>query len=229
MFAKIKEKEKAIKLRKEGLSYREILKEIPVAKSTLSLWLRSVGLSERQKQRLTDKKMASIKRGWAAWHNIKLATKNKIIEDAKKQIDKISKKELRLIGIALYWCEGHKEKKKCVQAELSNSDPLLIKIFLKWLFEICEIPKSELYFRIFLHESSRHRLDIVRKFWSDATGFSLCNFQKVSWKKNKVRTKRTNIGENYFGLLRVTVKKSGNLNRKIQGWIKGICESCRVV
>ncbi|MDD3728951.1 MAG: hypothetical protein PHH50_01355 [Candidatus Pacebacteria bacterium] len=55
MTQKIKEKEKAIKLRKKGLSYNDILKEIPVAKSTLSLWLRDVGLSKRQRQKLTEK------------------------------------------------------------------------------------------------------------------------------------------------------------------------------
>jgi transposase len=56
MVVKFKEKETAIELRRQGYSYSEILKKIPVAKSTLSLWLRSVGLAERQKQRLTEKK-----------------------------------------------------------------------------------------------------------------------------------------------------------------------------
>jgi intein-encoded DNA endonuclease-like protein len=37
MLAKFKEKEVAIELRKQGYSYSEILKKIPVAKSTLSL------------------------------------------------------------------------------------------------------------------------------------------------------------------------------------------------
>jgi len=49
MIFKFKEKEKAIKLRKRGFSYSEILREIPVAKSTLSLWLRSVGLAKKQR------------------------------------------------------------------------------------------------------------------------------------------------------------------------------------
>ena len=45
---KVRSKEKAIKLRRRGYSYREIMREIPVAKSTLSEWLRSVGLSKHQ-------------------------------------------------------------------------------------------------------------------------------------------------------------------------------------
>jgi hypothetical protein len=56
-------KEKAIQLRKKGLSYREIMAQVPVAKSTISLWLRSVGLSKRQWQRLTKKKLAGIQKG----------------------------------------------------------------------------------------------------------------------------------------------------------------------
>ena len=60
MLAKLKEKQKAIKFRRKGLSYSEILKKIPVAKSTLSLWLRTVRLAKRQKQRLTEKRLAAI-------------------------------------------------------------------------------------------------------------------------------------------------------------------------
>jgi transposase len=63
MAVKFKEKETAIELRKQGYSYSEILKRVPVAKSTLSLWLRSVGLAERQKQRLSEKKESGTIKG----------------------------------------------------------------------------------------------------------------------------------------------------------------------
>jgi hypothetical protein len=49
MIPKFTEKEKAIKLRKSGATYSEVLREVPVSKSTLSLWLRDVGLSKTQK------------------------------------------------------------------------------------------------------------------------------------------------------------------------------------
>ena len=66
MIEKTQEKQRAITLRKQGLSYNEILKKVPVSKSSLSLWLRSVGLAKEQKQRLTEKKLTSMKRGWEA-------------------------------------------------------------------------------------------------------------------------------------------------------------------
>lgn len=57
---------KAILLRKKGFSYSEILQQVPVAKSTLSLWLRSVHLAKKQKQQLTQKKLLAIQKGWEA-------------------------------------------------------------------------------------------------------------------------------------------------------------------
>ena len=79
-------KEKALILRKEGSSYNEILMQVPVAKSTLSLWLRSVGLSKVQKQRLTDKKRASRERGWKAWNKIRVEKSQFIKQLAKEEI-----------------------------------------------------------------------------------------------------------------------------------------------
>ncbi len=222
--SKIKEKEKAINLRKSGYSYTEILRKIPVAKSTLSLWLRSIGLSKRQKQRLTKKKLIAMKRGWESCHKRRLEITGLIKDEARKEISRISRRDLWMIGIALYWAEGHKEKTKSSLTELGNSDPYLIKIFLKWLRKICKISKKDINFWLFLHETSRERLLEVQKYWAKATGFKIENFQKVSWKKHKINTKRKNIGENYYGLLRIIVKRSVNLNRKIAGWIEGICE-----
>jgi len=62
---KADEQKRAIGFRKKGLTYNEILKRVPVAKSTLSLWLREVGLAKRQRQRLTEKRKAAQLRGTA--------------------------------------------------------------------------------------------------------------------------------------------------------------------
>src|SRR3989344_7141328 len=103
MAIKESEKTKAIELRKKGFSYVEILKSVPVAKSTLSLWLRSVGLSKKQKQRLTEKKLSSMQRGWTKWRNQRIDLTEKIKKSARRDVRKISERELWLIGIALYW------------------------------------------------------------------------------------------------------------------------------
>ena len=60
------EKIRAIKLRREGLSYREIRKHVPVAKSTLSLWLKNIPLKEKDRKRLYTKQIYSLSLGSAS-------------------------------------------------------------------------------------------------------------------------------------------------------------------
>ena len=51
---KKQEKEKAIALRKQGLSVNKIAKEVGASKSTVSLWVRDIKLTDEQKQQLKD-------------------------------------------------------------------------------------------------------------------------------------------------------------------------------
>lgn len=231
MQSKILEKNKAIELRKQGLSYSEILERIPVAKSTLSLWLKSVKLANSQKQELTDKKLAGMRRGWEACHKKRILITETIKSAAEKEVSELTKRELWLIGVALYWGEGSKEKDSRPGSgiKFSNSDPRMIKIFLKWLLEIVQEKQEKIYFEIYIHENCKNRLDQIISYWSDCTGFLRDNFTRIYFKKNKINTKRENIGKNYYGLLRVGVKSSSALQRKIDGWISGIYKYCEIV
>lgn len=228
---KLNLKEKAISLRKAGLSYSEILKQIPVAKSTLSLWLRSVGLSNKQKQRLTEKKLASMRRGSIAKKNQRIQLSEKIKKESRAEIKSVNKKELLLIGAALYWAEGSKEKEHNISQGIifSNSDPFMIKLFLKWLKEIVKIKINDISPEIYIHENSKNNIKKVIKYWSRIINISDTEFRHIYFKKNKISTKRKNIDRNYYGLLRIRVRKSTNLNRKISGWIEGILVNCGVV
>ena len=227
MIPKIQEKEKAILLRKEGFSYTEILEQVPVAKSSLALWLQSVGLSKKQKQRLTDKKLASARRGALKKKEDRIFRTKIIKESAEKDVGKLTEREKWLIGIALYWAEGSKEKewRPGSSAQFINSDPLMIRFFISWLLKICKSPENMLVFDIFLHENHKHRVGEVVEYWSSQTGFSQNYFQHIYYKKNKVHTKRKNTGKSYFGILKINIKASSSLNRRISGWTAGIIKS----
>jgi hypothetical protein len=229
MLAKFKEREAAIELRKQGYSYSEILKKIPVAKSTLSLWLRSVGLAKRQKQRLSEKKRAGQLKGAQTKREQRILLSEKIKNEAAKEVGTINERELWLIGIALYWAEGTKQKESnpSQKVRFSNSDPRMIKLFLKWLTEKCLVPLEELNLEIYIHETAK--IEEAKKYWSHVLNLPLTKFQKVRLKKHKIKTNRKNINKNYYGLLAINVKRSTNLNRKIMGWIEGICKNCGVV
>ena len=227
MLQKISEKNIALELRKKGFSYREILEKIKVSKSTLSLWLRSVGLSEKQEQRLSEKKLLSALKGAEKRREDRINLTAEIKNKASNEIGKITTRELWLIGTALYWAEGSKEKdyNPGSGVRFSNSDPEMIKLFLSWVYIIIKTRKEDIGFDIYIHESHRNNIDRVVNYWVSQTGFSHSNFKHIYFKRNKLKTKRNNIGENYYGLLRVTIKSSSSLNRKIAGWVRGICKS----
>lgn len=217
-------KRKAIFLRKQGFSYSEILKEIPVARSTLSLWLRKVGLSKTQEQKFTEKKRLAMLRGAEARRSQRITATERIKSEAIKEVKLLSKRELWLIGISLYWAEGSKEKESHpgLGVNFTNSDPFMIKIFLKWLTEICEIKKENVCFEIYIHEYKKPEIEKVIKYWCEVTGFSKEYFKNVYYKTNKINSARKNQGSLYYGLVRVKVRASSSLNRKIAGWIAGI-------
>ncbi len=104
------EKERAIRLRKEGKTYSEIMAEISIAKSTLAEWLKSVQLAKPQKQRLTKKRKEAALRGAESRRKTRLTEVKGLEVKGVADIDQISNRELWLIGIALYWAEGSKQK-----------------------------------------------------------------------------------------------------------------------
>lgn len=216
---KEQEKEEAIKLRKQGLSYNEILQEVSVAKSTLSVWLKDIGLAKAQKQRLTEKRRAAQQKAQQACRDIRVTREAAIIEAARQEVGSISRREFWLIGSALYWAEGSKQKPNLVSQKVSfnNSDPKMILLFDKWVREFCERDKNGLIYSIYIHTTGD--VDRAKKFWSTLLGTSI---EKVYFKKGNPKTNRKNTEESYYGLLRIEVRKSTDLNRKIKGWNLGI-------
>ncbi len=225
------QKEKAIQLRKDGLSYREILKQVPVAKSTLSLWLRSVSLSVPQKQALTQKRIDAALRGAAAKRRIRIDSTRKIYEHAQTEIHTLSNREIWLIGIALYWAEGSKQRGSYTGSGVifSNSDVFMSRFFKEWLVNIIKIHLSQIKFEIYIHKDNKHRLWEVRKYWATGLEVPMECLNTIYFKKNKIRTTRKKIGNEYYGQIRIRVRSSANLNRTITGWTQGIVQNCRLV
>ena len=224
MRAKIKEKDLATGLRKLGLSYSEIQKQVPVSSSSLSLWLHKIKLSGDQKFRLFQKGEESRKMGSAVLKKSRIDKTRKIISETSSEIRNLDKSDLMLFGLALYWAEGSKQKEHDPSKEVifSNSDPAMIKVFLKWLERCVEIPKRRIIFEVYIHETYKRTPKELLSYWSALTRYPLGRFKRVYFKKNKVSSFRKNRGVDYHGVLRIYIRRSTDLNRKITGWIKGV-------
>jgi hypothetical protein len=104
------ERIEALRLRRAGASYQAILSELGVARSTLWRWLKAEGLVETQPQRLTEARRQAQRKAATVNHERRLQRTQAIVEQAKRDIPSLSGRELFLIGVALYWAEGTKQK-----------------------------------------------------------------------------------------------------------------------
>jgi hypothetical protein len=220
--AKLAEQTIAVTLRREGLTYSEIRKKVNVAKATLSLWFKEVGLSKAQKQRITQKRLDAALRGALKRKTERIKLCQKIKEESSREVCGLNRNVYLLAGAALYWAEGNKQKEHSVSSPVifSNSDGEMIKFFYKWLTDICKIQPCDIYFEIYIHENCDPKA--AKIFWSKTLNLDLKNFEKIRFKKDKGNSYRKNKGSSYNGLLRVRVRKSTNLNRQIMGWVSGM-------
>lgn len=211
-------KEKAVILRKAGKTYSEILKEIPVAKSTLSLWLRDVGLAKAQKQNITQKRLDAALRGALRRKTDRIALTEKIKKEAAKEIGKLSGKVFWLIGAALYWAEGNKQKEHNVASgvKFCNSDPLMAKYYFNWLLRYCGVEKEDIQFEVYIHEGCDTAG--AQNYWRKIIPIPISVPIPVRIKKGNSASYRKNKGKSYYGVVRMTVRRSTNLNRRIMGW-----------
>ncbi len=230
MVIKLKEKLEALSLRRLGKSYGEILQVVPVSKSTLASWLKSVSLSKAQKQRFSEKRRLAALKGAYTMHQQRISTTEEIFREAKAEVSNISHRELWLMGIMLYWAEGSKIKEYTSNQTMifSNSDPRMIKLFLTWCRICLKLTNEQIKFDIYVHESA-YVPGRLKTFWSGVTGFDIDRFGKIYLKKHSIRTNRRKTGDAYYGLLRVVIRRSTNLNRKVSAWIEEVSNQCGVV
>jgi hypothetical protein len=96
-----------------------------------------------------------------------------------------------------------------------NSDPGLITFFLRFL-DVAGVNRDDLVFRVYIHENAD--ADAAQQFWLKITGTQSSQFRSPALKHHNPKTHRTNVGENYRGCLRIDVRRSAVLYRKIEGW-----------
>ena len=214
-----------IRLRQEGVTYDAILARFGIAKSTLWRWLKAAGMVDGQSQQYTERRLLAQRKAAAVVKRARIERTQAIVEQASQEIGELLRRDLWLLGLALYWGEGAKQKPGNVSARVafSNSDPLAVRVFLRWIKEICGVPDDQLSFDIYLHETADG--DRARAYWAQQIKVPIQQCSRIRWKRHRPMTRRTNTGDSYHGLMRVVVARSCNLNRRITGWILGIGNS----
>jgi len=205
-------KKKARMLRSEGKSYNEILREIPVSKSTINAWVKDIELTATQKKRLyvTIKQKNADRLG-----KLKKLKKNQDKQEtlllSEKEYDQKHNEILFNCGIMLYWAEGDKSTDN-EMVKFSNSDPDMIKFMMRWFREICLVPEEKI--RIALHIHELHNKKYLERTWSQITKIPLTQFNKTQIKKSTLKFKKKPL---YQGTCSIRIYNR-NLFRKILHW-----------
>lgn len=182
--ARSRDKEKAIALRAQGKSYAEIRRALGIrSKGTLSAWLRSVSLSPSAEKRLARHASAARIRNFAAFNKSRSAridSKNQTAwakgTDAVGTI--LTRRELALVGAALYWGEGTKSSRSRKELlSFANSDPKMIALFMLFIQTILEVPENRI--RAGMHIYANTGESVAREYWANVTGLPKERFYVV--------------------------------------------------
>ncbi|MFJ3337658.1 hypothetical protein [Streptomyces sp. NPDC086766] len=212
-------RDKARELRLQGWTYDRIQVELGCSKSSISLWVRDLPKPERRDPS-EQAKLAARKR-WEHELAVRDAQRQRTKAAAAREIGELSRRELFIAGVALYWAEGTKDKPHARRERVAfvNSDPDMIRLFLAWL-DLLEVDREQIAYRLMIHESAD--ADAARTYWAGVVGADLDAFGKTTLKRHNPQTVRKNTGDDYRGCLVVTVRRSAELYRRIEGWWYGI-------
>lgn len=175
-------KQKALKMRKKGMSYSQIKEKISVSKSTLSIWLSDIPLSSKRIRELQADSPIRIEKYRNTMRLKKEIRLKEVYKKAKKDISVFSRRDLFLAGLFLYWGEGTKMQNGSVV--LTNTNPAILKIFIKWL-EVFGVERKKLKIKLHLYSDMNIKQSLV--FWSKELKIPINQFQKSYIKKTKLK------------------------------------------
>jgi len=152
----------------KGFSSAQIAESLCMSVSGINYHLRILGVEKR-----------NISEAITVLNKIKFGKKPFVLKT------NLTKQEfnLKITGIMLYWGEGAKTGNGVV---FSNSNPEMIKIFMRFLRRVCGISEERL--RLQLHAYENHNVNKLCTYWSDITGIPTNQFQKTYIHKKKPGT-----------------------------------------
>ena len=138
-------REQARELRIQGLSYNEIVAQLGVSKSSVSLWVRDIPCPERFAYVHSERRLEGLRK----FNEARSARHAAETETAAAEIGELTDREVLIAGAIAYWCEGAKNKpnRKANRVVFINSDPGLIRFFLRFL-DVAGVNRDDLILRV---------------------------------------------------------------------------------
>ncbi len=226
-----KKRDRIIALRKKGKTYTEISNVLQIPKSTVAWWLRDIKLPKKTQDKIIEKSRKKWSKNITAYNKIHAkirsqeATKAREKEKEKgrqeifKETYKLSSRDLKIIGIALYWAEGDKKNRNMLR--FCNSDPFMIRIMMRFLREAIGIPEEKITAKMHIYPQINNQKAL--SYWSKITNLPKQRFVKSFIQVSKSSKQKRDPNTLPYGTLHLEVYNT-EIIWKLRGWIQGIIE-----
>lgn len=214
---KFKEKELAIQLRQEkGLAINKIAKEVGVAKSSVSVWVRDIKLTEDQKIKLQKQNPIFNRQISGSIIRKNQAKEKRLLYQEHGKIDTLTSNTLHLKGCMLYWAEGA----KCKNAvRFCNSDPDMMNLFIKFLRDCFYLSNEMFNIRIYCHTNNGLTLNEIEDYWISLLQLDRSNLRKGNTNMKSTSSKGLRKNKLRYGICYLIVN-STEIVQRIFGAIK---------
>jgi transcriptional regulator with XRE-family HTH domain len=162
---KVKERTEARRLRREeGMSMKDIARQVGVSVSSVSLWTRDIELTPEQLEAMArdNHRLERQRRGQEARSQSARAKRLAAQQEGRALARR--GEPLHQAGCMLYWAEGSKTGHS---AALSNSDPRMLRFFKRFLQECYGVEDERLRFNVNCYVNNGLRLDEIEDHWLD--------------------------------------------------------------
>jgi hypothetical protein len=209
----------AEKLREQGYSYNLIHQKLGIPKSTMSYWFQNKPFTPNDEV-LERVRSGSGKEGLRR-HEKRLKEVALLKQQGAYEIGNLSDRDLWILGLGIYIGEGAKTTE---MIRISNADPAVIRLAVRWLKDACKLKDENLSVRIHIYPDNNP--DDCLSYWQEVTNLHESCFRKVSvdLRTDKSLSKKRRLP---YGTAHITVVSRGDpekgvrLFRRINGWMTG--------
>jgi AcrR family transcriptional regulator len=191
--------------REEGAPINEIARRLGVSKSSVSLWVRDIELTDAQREALLERNPAFNRQysGWTRLAERRRAERLAYQEDGRRRAR--DREPGFVAGCRLYWAEGFKERN---QLQFSNSDPAMARFFVDFLKRHFGLTGGEIRITCHLYADHLGEQSAIEEYWLDALGLPRESLRKSVVNVYSRYSKRKHVGNLPFGTCRVVVSRT---------------------
>jgi hypothetical protein len=203
---KTQERKRARRLRAErGYSIKQIAALLNVSRSSVSLWVRDIELTEEQHEALRARNpiynQQVAARGGTSERR---RTERRMYQEAGRAVARRGDPR-HAMGCMLYWAEGTKNRN---QIGFSNSDPEMVRMFVNFLRAYFPLDDDNIRLTCNLFADHLERQHDIENFWLDVAQLprsSLCQSIVNVYSKYSAKKRRNKLP---YGTCKIVVNRT---------------------